>query len=216
MNAALTMELYNRLLDCYGEPRWWPADSPYEVIVGAVLTQNCAWNNVVKAIANIGDRLDPLFILNADDAELSGMIRPAGFFTQKAGYLKSVTRWYQRYNFDVETVKAEPLAKLRGELLSTRGIGRETADAILLYAFGLPTFVVDAYTARLNERLRLDAGKGYDDIKQSFESNLARANQNNVDVYNRYHALIVLHGKERCHKKPACAGCPLKDMCGYN
>ncbi|MDR0396157.1 MAG: endonuclease [Oscillospiraceae bacterium] len=215
MNAARVLEVYNRLLDCYGEPGWWPARSTYEVMVGAVLTQNCAWSNVVKAIDNIGGRLSPGFILDADSAELIAMIRPAGFFNQKAGYLKAVTRWYQRYGFDAEAVRREPLSKLRGELLGAKGVGRETADAILLYAFGLPSFVVDAYTVRLLERLNMDAGKGYEEIKRSFELNLALTDHNNVGVYNRYHALIVVHGKERCHKKPACAGCPIADMCGY-
>ncbi|MDR1599798.1 MAG: endonuclease [Oscillospiraceae bacterium] len=201
-------------MDHYGEPGWWPARSPYEVIVGAVLTQNCAWGNVVKAIANIGDRLDPRTILDMDASELAGMVRPAGFFNQKVVYLKAVTRWYQLYGFDVDTVRREPLTKLRGELLSTRGVGRETADSILLYAFRLPTFVVDAYTVRLCERLRLDAGKNYEEIKNKFETNLAETGHNNEGIYNRYHALVVTHGNARCHKKPACGGCPVKEMCG--
>lgn len=182
-------------------------------MVGAVLTQNCAWSNVVKALANIGGRLSPAFIRDSADDDLIDMIRPAGFFNQKVRYLKAVTEWYSQYNYDVDTVKHEPLVKLRRELLATRGIGRETADSILLYAFGLPTFVVDAYTVRLNERLQLGAGNNYDEIKGSFERNLAMVEHDNADVYNRYHALIVIHGKERCHKKPACADCPITDMC---
>ena len=199
------MRLYETLLSHYGEPRWWPAKTPYEVIVGAVLTQNCAWSNVEKAIANFGDELMPETVINMDTDMLIDIIRPAGFFNQKADYLKNVTAWFVRYSYDVTAVQHEPLDKLRSELLSTRGIGRETADSILLYAFNLPTFVVDAYTNRLCERYPIDAGKNYDAVKAFFEANLPKS----ADVYNRFHALIVINAKEHCKKKPMCGGCPL-------
>lgn len=202
------LSIYQKLHAHYGDLHW-PAKTSYEVIVGAVLTQNTAWSNVEKAIANFGDNLSPEFVLNTDISELTEIIRPAGFFNQKAAYLKAVTEWFKGYKFDVPAVRREPLEKIRTELLSTRGIGKETADSILLYAFGFPTFVVDAYTARFCERYPVDAGKGYDAVKAYFDENLPR----DVEVYNNFHALIVTNAKEHCRQKPLCAGCPIYDLC---
>ena len=201
--------LYETLLAHYGDLHWWPAETPYEVIVGAVLTQNTAWSNVEKAIANFGDSLSPQFVLNAEDAELIDIIRPTGFFNQKAAYLKAVTRWFAGYDFDVPPVQREPLEKIRAELLSIKGIGKETADSILLYAFGFLAFVVDAYTVRLCERYPISAGQGYDAVKAYFEKNLPQ----NAELYNNFHALIVINAKEHCRKKPVCEGCPLGGIC---
>jgi endonuclease-3 related protein len=202
--------IYETLLARYGQLHWWPARTPYEVIVGAVLTQNTAWGNVEKAIANFGGELSPEAVLNAGLADLKETIRPAGFFNQKAVYLKAVTEWFERYGFDVPTVRREPLAKVRDELLAVRGVGRETADAILLYAFGFPTFVVDAYTNRLCGRYPIEAGTGYEAVKAHFEKNI----EHSAEVYNNLHALIVINAKEHCRKKPLCDGCPLSDKCG--
>jgi len=204
------LSIYNTLLAHYGDLHWWPAETPYEVMVGAVLTQNTAWGNVEKAIANFSDNLTPEFVLNADTAELTDIIRPAGFFNQKAAYLKAVTEWFIGYKFDVPTVQRETLEELRPELLSVKGVGKETADSILLYAFGFPTFVVDAYTVRLCDRFPVDAGKGYDAVKSYFEGSVPK----DAKTYNNYHALIVINAKEHCRKKPICADCPLYDACG--
>jgi endonuclease-3 related protein len=205
------LSIYKRLLAEYGDLRWWPARTPYEVIVGAVLTQNTTWVNVEKAIANFGEAgPKPEFVSAAGLPKLTEIIRPAGFFNQKAGYLKSVTEWFYGYGYDVRMVKREPLEKLRRELLSTKGIGPETADSILLYAFDLPTFVIDAYTMRLCERYPIDAGKSYAQVKAYFENSLPK----DVDVYNNFHALIVENAKERCRKKPSCGKCPLNRGCG--
>jgi endonuclease-3 related protein len=204
------LSIYETLLTHYGELHWWPARTPYEVMVGAVLTQNTAWSNVEKAIANFGDNLSPEAVANADLVELTETIRPAGFFNQKVGYLKAVTAWYAGYGYDVSTVQREPFEKLRAELLATKGVGQETADSILLYAFGLPTFVVDAYTIRLCGRYPIDAGKGYAAVKAHFEDNLP----NSAEVYNGFHAQIVINAKEHCRKKPICGGCPLGGTCG--
>jgi endonuclease-3 related protein len=211
MGGKLTL-IYETLLAHYGEPNWWPTETPYEVMVGAVLTQNTAWGNVEKAIKGFGGKLSPEAVLDADLADLTETIRPAGFFNQKAACLKAVTEWYGKYGFDVPTVKREPLAKVRVELLSTKGVGRETADSILLYAFGFPTFVVDAYTNRLCERYPIEAGKGYESVKAYFEGNLERS----AEVYNNFHALIVINAKEHCRKKPLCDDCPLAETCGRN
>ncbi|MDR1572588.1 MAG: endonuclease III domain-containing protein [Clostridiales Family XIII bacterium] len=202
--------IYEALHARYGELRWWPARTPYEVMVGAVLTQNTAWVNVEKAIANFGERLSPEAVAEAGIAELAETIRPAGFFNQKAAYLKELTAWYARYGYDAPSVQREPLAKLRAELLSTKGIGRETADSVLLYAFGFPTFVVDAYTVRLCDRYPIEAGKGYEAVKACFEGNVERS----VGVYNNFHALIVANAKAHCRKRPVCGGCPVAEACG--
>jgi len=204
-------KIYETLKKRYGDLRWWPAKTPYEVIVGAVLTQNTAWTNVEKAIANFGPNgPKPEIVAAASLKKLTGIIRPAGFFNQKAGYLKSVTDWFNIYNYDVKKVKREPLEKLRAELLSTKGVGEETADSILLYAFNLPTFVVDAYTKRLCARYPIDAGKTYSQVKAYFEANLPKT----VETYNNFHALIVINAKEHCRKKPCCVECPLGGKCG--
>ncbi len=202
--------IYETLLAHYGELHWWPARTPYEVMVGAVLTQNTSWGNVGKAIANFGERLSPETVANSDLAKLAEMIRPAGYFNQKAGYLKAVTAWYFGYGCDIAAVQKEPLDKLRAELLSTKGVGQETADSILLYAFGFPTFVVDAYTLRLCSRYPMETGKGYAAVKAYFEGNLPPS----AEVYNGFHAQIVINAKEHCRKKPSCDGCPLGETCG--
>jgi len=209
--------LYDILYKHYGNLNWWPAKSPYEMIVGAILVQNTNWSNVQKAIANFGDNLRPEFVLSADLETIRDIIRPAGFFNAKSGYLVSVTGWFMQYDFDVQKALKKPLHKLRGELLAVRGIGMETADCILLYAMGLPTFVIDAYTVRLCERLGLAAQlnlsantkKNYMILKEYFEVHMPK----NVQVYNNYHALIVEHGKTYCHKKPLCGECPLCEWC---
>ena len=202
--------IYETLLARYGDLHWWPAETPYEVMVGAVLTQNTAWGNVEKAIANFGGNLSPEAVLGLETAELIDIIRPAGFFNQKAVYLKAMTQWFAEYNFDVSAVRREPLDRLRAELLAVKGIGSETADSILLYAFGFPSFVVDAYTMRLCERIPIKAGKSYEAVKAYFEENLPKSEE----LYNHYHALIVINGKEHCRKKPLCDGCPLYSVCG--
>ena len=208
MNNIL-MDVYGLLLERHGEPRWWPAKTPYEVIAGAVLTQNTAWGNVEKALAGFGGALSPELVAGLDMAKLAETIRPCGFFNQKSVYLKEVTAWYGRYGYSAPAVAGQPLGRLREELLAVKGVGRETADSILLYAFGFPTFVVDAYTVRLLERLPLDAGAGYEAVKAFFEAALPR----DAGLFNRYHALIVLNGKAFCRKKALCDGCPLCGIC---
>ena len=204
------IKIYETLYAHYGNLQWWPAKTPYEVMVGAVLTQNTAWSNVEKAIANFGDNLEPQFVLDVDTAKLADIIHSAGFFNQKAAYLKLVTEWFAKYDFDVLNVRNETLEKLRPELLAVKGVGKETTDSILLYAFGFPTFVVDAYTVRFCQRYPIDAGKGYDAVKAYFEDNLPC----DVDVYNNFHAMIVINAKEHCRKRnPLCDDCPLGDMC---
>lgn len=209
MKDTKIQSVYDKLFARYGDLNWWPAKTPYEVIVGAILTQNTNWGNVEKAITNFGDRLSPEFVAAIEMAALIEIIRPAGFFYQKANYLKAATEWFGRYGYDIGRVKTFDLEVVRKELLSVKGIGQETADSILLYAFEFATFVVDAYTIRLCERLPINTGKGYSAVKAHFEANISK----DVIVYNHYHALIVINAKEHCRKKPFCEGCPLSDIC---
>jgi endonuclease-3 related protein len=181
------------------------------MIVGAILTQNTAWGNVEKAIANFESDLTPERVMSLKSETLIEIIRPAGFFNQKAVYLKEVTAWFGRYGFSVSSVRKLPLAQARSELLSVKGVGNETADSILLYAFGFPSFVVDAYTMRLLSRLPIDAGKGYEKVKVYFERELPR----DVEIYSNFHAMIVVNAKEHCRKNPVCGGCPLWEMCAH-
>lgn len=205
------MNIYTTLMEYHGEPNWWPARTPYEVIVGAILTQNTAWSNVEKAIANFKGIVRPEIVADLEVTKLANIIRPAGFFNQKSVYLKEATAWFEGYHYDVKAVQRKPLREVRKELLSVKGIGPETADSILLYAFGFATFVVDAYTMRLCERYPINAGRTYAKVKEYFEENLPKS----AKVYNNFHALIVINGKEHCKKrKPLCKDCPLVRGCG--
>jgi endonuclease-3 related protein len=202
-------KLYETLFAYYGNLNWWPGNSPYEIIVGAVLTQNCAWRNVECAIANFGGNLSPQFVMNTDEKTLGEIIRPAGFFTRKTLYLKAVTEWFSHYDFDIFKIAECDLKTVRNELLSVMGIGRETADSILLYAANLPTFVIDAYTKRLSVRLPLYDETDYEKLREFFTQNLPR----DVFLYNNFHAAIVNVCKDFCRKKPLCAECPLCGFC---
>jgi endonuclease-3 related protein len=206
---------FKRLLDRFGPQRWWPGETPFEVMVGAVLTQNTAWGNVEKAIDRLkaADALGCRTILTLADAELADLIRPAGYFNVKTKRLKALCR------FLVERSVAEQpealagqgsLAALRHDLLAVHGIGEETADSILLYALNLPGFVVDAYTRRIFGRLGLLVGtESYSAIKALFEAELPAE----VALYNEYHALIVRLAKDYCRPRPRCADCPLHPIC---
>jgi len=180
-------------------------------MTGAILTQNTAWGNVEKAIANFTDTPTPEFIESVSMEELVKIIKPAGFFNQKAAYLKALTAWYKTYGYSVANARARPLCKLRDELLSVKGVGRETADSILLYAFDLPSFVIDAYTIRLIVRLTGESRPpGYETAQRAFASGLE------APLYNNAHAMIVINAKEHCGAKPKCTGCPLAYMCKYD
>ena len=212
--AAVTKRLrsvFDKLLALHGEQHWWPGDTPFEIMVGAVLTQNTAWTNVERAIANLtaADKLDPEAILHARHDRLAAWIRPSGYFNVKATRLKNFCRWYLASG-GYEALQGWADEPLRHGLLSVNGVGPETADDILLYAFDRPVFVIDAYTKRIFSRLGLGAGgDGYEAWRAWFESHLAA----DVPLYNEYHALIVAHGKEFCRPKPRCAGCCLRRGC---
>jgi len=207
--ADVLRQFYDALYERYGAQQWWPADTPLEVMVGAVLTQNTNWKNVERAIARLRaeDLLDLAALHAVPTDRLAELIRPAGYFNVKSRRLKSLIDMVWRdYDGDLTGMFAQPMAELREVLLSVRGVGPETADSILLYAGGCPTFVVDAYTYRVVVRHGLlDAQAGYDDLKQLFEDAL----EPDADLYNEYHALLVRVGKEHCRRRARCDGCPL-------
>lgn len=208
--ASTPKDVYQALFDAYGPRNWWPADTPFEVMLGAILTQNTAWNNVERAIVSLKAvaPLEPERILNLDEETLQDAIRPSGYFRQKERRLRLLCRYImERYDGDIAGMERVDTEALRGELLGLNGIGPETADSILLYAFNRPVFVVDAYTVRLMDRLGLLEGSGgYNEVQELFTESL----EPDTAMYNEYHALIVIHGKERCRKRaPLCEGCPL-------
>ena len=193
----------------YGPTHWWPGDTPFEIAVGAILTQNTAWTNVEKAIANLkrGKLLAPREILEADDDLLHDVLKPSGYFRIKAKRVRSFcSHLAERYGGSMARMAKRPLHELRPELLAVAGIGPETADDILLYACGKPVFVVDAYTRRILSRHGLvKPDIRYEDLRAFFERHLPE----DVHLFKEYHGLIVWTGKDFCRSHPKCEGCPL-------
>lgn len=203
--------VYERLLAAYGPQRWWPGESPFEVMVGAVLTQNTAWRNVERAIANlkVAAALTPAAIAGLPQAELAGLIRPAGYFNVKARRLQAFCRFLLESG-GAEALAQRPTADLRHALLAVHGVGPETADDILLYAFGRPVFVIDAYTRRLLRRLGIAGG---DERYEQLRLGIERAFGPQAPLFNELHGLIVHHAKVACGSKPRCTGCCLRRVC---
>jgi endonuclease-3 related protein len=212
MLAEQLKEIYDLLYKRFGPQDWWPGDTPFEVIVGAILTQNTNWTNVEKAIINIknADALTPDKLRCIDIAKLAALIRPAGYFNIKAKRLKNFLDWFfENYSGKLKNLENVPTAELREQLLSVKGIGPETADSILLYALNRPVFVVDAYTARICARHHLiDEDADYHRIQETFEFNLP----SDIQLFNEYHALIVHLGKDFCKPTPKCEECPLSPL----
>lgn len=210
--TALTLrEVYQRLHDAYGPQHWWPGDSRFEIMVGAVLTQNTAWTNVERAIANLkrARALTPQDIVAAPHARLAKWLRPSGYFNIKARRLKSMCRWLIAQG-GLRALARMNTHDLRAALIAVHGIGPETADDIVLYAFHRPVFVIDAYTRRIFARLGLIKGdEGYEHLRHWFEHDL----DPDVAMFNEYHALIVKHGKDVCRKRPRCSVCCLAADC---
>lgn len=207
------LNIYEALHDHFGELHWWPGDSPFEVIVGAILTQNTAWKNVEAAIGRLKaeDLLHPAGLRSLADEHLADLIRSAGYFRVKTKRLKAFLDFLNRdYQDSLDALFAEDLWVLRKKLLLVHGIGEETADSILLYAGEKPVFVVDAYTRRIMQRHRLIRDKArYEDIQKLFMAGLPGS----APLYNQYHALLVNTGKHFCRKQtPACETCPLQSF----
>jgi len=211
MQELLT-NVYDRLLAGLGPQQWWPADSPFEMMVGAILVQNTAWSNVVRAIDNLrqADLLQPSALYDASEQRLQTLIRPAGYYRLKAKRLRNLLGLIvEDYSGNLEELLKLPTDQLRSELLAVNGVGPETADSILLYAAGRPRFVVDAYTRRVLSRHGwVGADVTYGAMQELFESHLPR----DAPQYNEYHALIVAVAKQHCQTKPQCEGCPLQPL----
>lgn len=211
MLAAEARAVFESLRHAYGPQRWWPGDGPFEVIVGAVLTQNTAWRNVERAIDGLKARdvLRPERILALPFEELAQLIRSSGYFNVKARRLRALCRWY-RDEGGFEALRRLETGELRRGLVSVHGIGPETADDILLYAFERPVFVIDAYTRRIFSRLGLlAANSGYEQMRAAFEHSLGP----DTELFNEFHALIVAHGKDVCRSAPRCGDCCLASIC---
>ncbi len=212
-NFKVLNEMYQAMLDALGPSHWWPGDTPFEIAIGAILTQNTNWKNVEKAIANLKDAdcLNAEAMYALSPKELAELIRPAGYYNIKAKRIKNFLEFLRvEADFDLSNLKAQVLDELRPKILSVNGIGPETADAILLYALDFPTFVVDAYTHRMMGRHNLIWEEiDYHDLQTLFMD----AMPEDVALYNEYHALIVRVGKDWCKKKAGlCETCPLKSF----
>ena len=198
----LPKDLFKRMSEYYGPQNWWPGED-FEIAIGAILTQNTSWSNVELAIANLkaNGLLTPQKILETETSKLKELITPTGFFNQKTEYLKNLCNLWIR--------NSKPS---RDELLNVKGVGEETADSILLYLLEQPEFVIDAYTIRISTRLGYSESKKKSYWKEFYESALDK----NVELFNEFHALFVIHAKQFCKKNnPLCNSCFLNDVCDY-
>jgi endonuclease-3 related protein len=206
-------ESYRRLYAHFGPQHWWPGKSAFEVILGAILTQNTAWTNVERALANLkrAGLLHVEQLHKAREQRLAGLIRPSGYYHLKAKKLHAFTRFlFEKHHGRLSHLFRQETGALRDELLAVYGIGPETADSIILYAAKQPIFVVDAYTRRIAARLGLArADASYDELQQLFMDHLPRAES----LFNEYHALLVALGKNYCKRAPRCSACPLREIC---
>jgi endonuclease-3 related protein len=208
-------DIYRRLLDGFGPQYWWPADEPFEVIVGAILTQSAAWGNVEKAIANLkaAEALSPARLRRLQLPRLARLVRSCGYYNAKALKLKSFAFWLgNHYNDDLDRLFAVNTDDLRQQLLSVHGIGQETADSILLYAAGKPVFVIDAYTRRILSRIGLSPAKDSYAVYQAFFMGHLPPD---AKLFNEYHALLVRLGKDFCRRRPLCSPCHLNPICQF-
>lgn len=209
---GLLMEIYGRLYKAFGPQHWWPGNSPFEVVIGAVLTQNTNWKNVEKAIGNLKEKdlLDPLRLNELPHKEIAELIRPAGYYNIKAKRLKNLLGLIcDCFGGDLERLFSLDTETLRETLLEVKGIGPETADSIILYAAQKPVFVVDSYTHRVFQRHGIvPEDTSYDELQDLFHSNLPM----DVALFNEYHALIVRLCKTHCLRKPKCTNCPLEEI----
>jgi endonuclease-3 related protein len=210
------MEIYERLFEHFGDRKWWPAKTREEVVIGAILVQNVAWSNTEKAIRNLEAQnlLSFRRLLEVSPSVIEACIVPTRYYRMKAKKLRAFAEYLRdRYAFDLDRMFNQPAESLRSELLTIHGIGPETADDIVLYAAGLPTFVIDAYTRRIFHRLGLVAeNAGYETLRSWFLAHLPE----DVALFNQYHALLDALGHHVCRQRhPRCPDCPLKSMCAY-
>ena len=207
--------IYQRLMNHYGLQHWWPAKEPFEVIIGAILTQSVAWRNVERAIANLKEAgaLSPQALRQLETDQIASLIHPCGYFNAKALKLKAFARWLgERYQDNLKKLFSNSISELREQLLGIHGIGEETADSIILYSARKPSFVVDAYTRRILSRLGLASkDSSYATYQALFMQNLPHE----VSLFNEYHALLVRLAKDVCSKQLFCLKCCLNDICHF-
>ena len=205
--------IYRKLYKHFGPQHWWPAETPFEVMVGAILTQSTNWQNVEKAITHLktAGAMSPSAVRDLSTPDLAQLIRPSGYYRAKALKLKALVRWLSESCEDnLDQLFVMDTSLLRRQLLSVYGIGPETADSILLYAANKPVFVIDSYTRRISARLGLIPKEdSYNAYQAFFENNLPQ----NVTLFNEYHALLVRLGKDVCRKQPVCERCCLREIC---
>jgi endonuclease-3 related protein len=209
------LNIYRRLLAHFGPQHWWPAEEPFEVIVGAILTQSAAWGNVEKAVANlrVAKALSPRTLRHFSLSKLAKLVHPCGYYNAKALKLKSFAFWLgNHYDDDLDRLFANNTDDLRQQLLSIHGIGRETADSILLYAANKPIFVIDAYSRRIINRIGLAPEK---DSYAAYQAWFTEHLPPDAELFNEYHALLVCQGKNICRRRPLCSQCCLSDMCQF-
>ena len=211
-HSAILMRIFQRLYRSYGPRHWWPGETPFEVMVGAILTQNTSWRNVEKAIQslkNIGG-LNPERIYRLKKSQLASLIKSSGYYRIKANRLKAFVDFlFENYDGNISRMRKEELKTLRAKLLKVKGVGPETADSILLYGLGKPIFVVDAYTKRILSRHGMISERAsYEEIQRLFMNYLPH----NKRLFNEYHALFVHLGKTVCKKIPRCDICPIKGV----
>lgn len=213
MKNKILLEIYEKLWSYFGPQGWWPAETPFEVCVGAILTQNTNWKNVEKAIRNLKEKglLTPEALYNLSLEELAQLIKPCGFYNLKAKRIRNFLAFLMNtYQGNLKKMQEEPLEELRVKLLSIKGLGKETVDSILLYALEKPIFVVDAYTYRILNRHGIVAEvSSYDEIQEIFHNSLPK----DIELFKEYHALIVECGKNFCKpNKTYCDKCPLNSL----
>jgi endonuclease-3 related protein len=215
MDEPALIDIYRRLSERFGPQHWWPAEEPFEVIVGAILTQSAAWGNVEKVIANLkaSGALSPAALRRLKLSKLAELVHPCGYYNAKALKLKSLAFWLgNHYGDDLKRFFDHSIDDLRQQLLSIHGIGQETADSIILYAAAKPVFVVDAYTRRILSRLGLAPQKdSYATYQALFMDKLPA----DTRLFNEYHALLVAQGKSVCRRRPLCPQCCLSDICSF-
>ena len=209
----LLEDIYRRLFEKYGPQHWWPGETPFEVMIGAVLTQSAAWKNVETAISNlkISGLMSPAALREKSPEEVAPLIRSAVYYNVKARKLKALVEYIGNTCMDnLDRLFEKGTGQLRDELLAVWGVGEETADSILLYAANKPVFVIDAYTRRIMSRIGMQPENDtYSDWQSLFMKNLP----SDAALFNEYHALLVRLGKETCRPKPLCSSCPLSEIC---
>lgn len=212
-SKSVLLDVYRRLLARYGRQHWWPGESKLEIIVGAILTQSTSWRSVERAIGNLksASYLSLKGLRDIAEDELAVIIKPAGFFNAKARKIKAFVShlWYY-YDGDLESLLSKETAELRAELLSVHGIGEETADDIIVYAAGKPSFVTDSYTRRVVKRLGLAPNT---DSYRAYQNLFHESLPHDAALYNEYHALLDEHAKTTCKPEPLCGACCLLDIC---